>query len=191
MKNIVRNSPFAISVSIWILWSNESTFYTQRKWLFSTIHLLSVPLRHRSAILEIIHWTANCVRSSVWAVRQGCVFFVCLQFDLNGNSASLCLLKKKVVIFIFFVDKKYSGHFRKYRLNHWWQMDYPGDAFHTFLDLDSESYLAVNGTVTSLPVFIQNIVKCVPTMNKAFTGLERHGGKWLMTTFSFWGGVTL
>ncbi len=33
-------------------------------------------------------------------------------------------------------------------------MDFPGDAFHTFLDLDSGIYLAVNGTVTSLPVFI-------------------------------------
>ncbi len=28
-------------------------------------------------------------------------------------------------------------------------------------------------------------------MNEAFMGLERHGGKWLMTKFSFWGGVTL
>ncbi len=34
------------------------------------------------------------------------------------------------------------------------QMDYPGDAFHSFLNLDSGIYLAVNGTVTSLPVFI-------------------------------------
>ncbi len=42
-----------------------------------------------------------------------------------------------------------------------------------------------------LPVFIQNILNCVPKTNKAFTGLERHGGKWLMTKFSFWGGVTL
>ncbi len=32
-------------------------------------------------------------------------------------------------------------------------MDFPGDAFHSFLDLDSGIYLAVNGTVTSLPVF--------------------------------------
>ncbi len=43
----------------------------------------------------------------------------------------------------------------------------------------------------SLPVFIQNILNCVPKTNKAFTGLERHVGKWLMTTFSFWGGVSL
>ncbi len=40
-------------------------------------------------------------------------------------------------------------------------MEYPGDAFHTFMDLDSAIYLAVNGTVTSLPVFIQNILNCV------------------------------
>ncbi len=57
-------------------------------------------------------------------------------------------------------------------------MEYSGDAFHTFLDLDSAIYLAVNGTVTSLPVFIQNILNCVLKTNKAFTGSERHGGKW-------------
>ncbi len=55
-------------------------------------------------------------------------------------------------------------------------MDYSDDAFHTFLGLDSVIYLAVNGTVTSLPDFIQNILNCVPKTNEAFTGLERHGG---------------
>ncbi len=55
----------------------------------------------------------------------------------------------------------------------------------------SAIYLAVNGTVTNLPVFIQNILNCVRKTNKAFTGLDQHGDKWLMTTFSFWGGVTL
>ncbi len=34
-------------------------------------------------------------------------------------------------------------------------MDYFDDVFHTFLGLDSVIYLAVNGTVTRLPVFIQ------------------------------------
>ncbi len=33
-------------------------------------------------------------------------------------------------------------------------MEYPEDAFHTFLGLDSGIYLAVDGTVTSLQVFI-------------------------------------
>ncbi len=45
------------------------------------------------------------------------------------------------------------------------------------LDLDSAIYLAVNGTVTSLPVFIQNILNCVLKTNEAFMGSERHGGK--------------
>ncbi len=84
-----------------------------------------------------------------------------------------------------------SRHFITVRFNHWRQMDYFGDVFHTFLGLDSVNCLAVNGTVTSLPGFIQNILNCVLKTNKAFTGLERHGGKWLMTKFSFWGGVSL
>ncbi len=41
------------------------------------------------------------------------------------------------------------------------------DAFYPFMDLDSAIYYAVNGTVTSLPDFIQNILNCVPKMNKA------------------------
>ncbi len=85
----------------------------------------------------------------------------------------------------------YSRRFIKFRLNHWWQMEYAGDAFHTLMDLDSAIYLAVNGTVTSLPVFIQNILNCVLKTNEAFTGSERHGGKWKTTKFSFWGGVSL
>ncbi len=70
-------------------------------------------------------------------------------------------------------------------------MDYFDNVFFTFLGLDSGIYLAVNGTVTSLPVSIQNILNCVPKTSKAFTGLERHGGKRIMTKVSFRGGVTL
>ncbi len=40
-------------------------------------------------------------------------------------------------------------------------MDYFDDVFHTCLGLDSVNCLAVNRTVTSLPVFIQNILHCV------------------------------
>ncbi len=96
-----------------------------------------------------------------------------------------------VIISIFFAYKKYSRRFIKFRLNHWWQMDYFEDVFYTFLGLDSVIYLAVNGTDTSLPVSIQNILNCVSRMNEAFTGLERHRGKLLMTKFAFWGGVSL
>ncbi len=127
---------------------------------------------------------ASRVRSSVSPSMQACLFCVCLRFDLNENSLSLhwggyrrayaaCVrwvISKmalswrgeterrrncwKKVIFIFFVYKKISSRFIKLRLNHWWQMHYPGDAFHSFLNLDSVIYLAVDGTVTSLTVFI-------------------------------------
>uniref|UniRef100_A0A8C1MCY8 sphingomyelin phosphodiesterase n=1 Tax=Cyprinus carpio TaxID=7962 RepID=A0A8C1MCY8_CYPCA len=49
--------------------------------------------------------------------------------------------------------------------------------FISFLDLDTVIYLAVYGIVTGLPVFIQNILNCVPKTKEAFMGLERHGGK--------------
>ncbi len=70
-------------------------------------------------------------------------------------------------------------------------MEFSGDVFHTFLNLDSVIYLAVNGTVTSVPVFIQDILNCAPKTNKAFMGLERHGGKWKTTKSLFWGGLSL
>ena len=63
--------------------------------------------------------------------------------------------------------------------------------FIPFLHLDTVIYLPVYGTVSSLPLFIQNILNWVLKTNRAFTGLERHGGKWLMTKFSFWGGVSI
>ncbi len=88
---------------------------------------------------------------------------------------------------IFFAYKKYSRRFIKFRLNHWWQVDFPGDAFHYFLDLNRGFYLAVNGTILSLPIFLLNILNCVLKTNKAFMELKRHAGKW-KTTFSFWGG---
>ncbi len=61
-------------------------------------------------------------------------------------------------------------------------MDYFDDVFHTFLRLDS----VIGSQWDShkpLSVFIQNILNCVPKMNKAFRGLERHGGKCLTHFF--------
>jgi len=63
--------------------------------------------------------------------------------------------------------------------------------FIPFMDLDTVIYLAVYGTVSSLQVFIQNILNCVPKTDEAFMGLEWHGGKWIMTNFLFWDGVSL
>ncbi len=69
----------------------------------------------------------------------------------NGATVMRELLKKSRYLY-FLCVQKYSRRFIKFRLNHWCQMEYPGDAFDYFLN--SVSYLAVNGTVTSLPVFI-------------------------------------
>ncbi len=119
---------------------------------------------------------ASRVRSSVSPSMQACLFYMYLRFDLNENSLSLrwggyrrayaaCVWwvisreteRRRIVekkIYILFAYKKISRRFIKLRLNHWWQMHYPGDAFHSFLYLDSVIYLAVDGTVTSLTVFI-------------------------------------
>ncbi len=63
-------------------------------------------------------------------------------------------LLNKVIILVFFAYKKYSRRFITVGLKHGWQMDYFDDVFHTFLDFDRVNYLAINGTVTSIPVFI-------------------------------------
>ncbi len=130
-------------------------------------------INKRRKRIRVVQLTQNSIRS----LRPA---------DILENGATVTRrrideLLNKVIIFIFFAYKKCSRHFITFRLNHWWQMDYSDDAFHTFLGLGSVNCLAVNGTVTNLPVFIQNILNCVLKTNKAFTGLERHGGKWLMT----------
>ncbi len=56
-------------------------------------------------------------------------------------------------------------------------MDYDGNAFHTFLDLDSVIYLAVNGTVTSLPGFYLKYLKLCSEDKQSFMELELHAGK--------------
>ncbi len=165
-------------------------YFFVRKENTNTLFNNSSHLHHRSGILENIHWTQTAYAVSVSAAPQGYAVFVqikrkerkrrirvvrliyaiCVQWILSKMVQRWRRWDKmlnKVVIFIFFAYKKYSRHFIK--------------------GLDSVIYLAVNGTVTSLPVFIQNILNCV--LNKAFMGLEQHGGKWL-TKFSFWGRVT-
>ncbi len=142
------------------------------------IQQYSSPLLQCSAILENIHWMqAACKQLWHRTAYTACVQRIFSKMALRWSRGDGLL--NKVIVFVFFVHKKCSRCFIKFR----WRMDYSKDVFHTFLGIDSVIYLAVNETVTNLPVFIQNILNCVPKMNKAFTGLERHGGKWLMTTF--------
>ncbi len=145
--------------------------------------------RFKKKIIDSVSVEELMTENSVRCLRPSDTFQNGATLTQRDRNETNCWIN--VFIFIFFAYKKYSRRFIKFRLNLWWQMDYSDDAFHTFTDVDSAIYYAVNGTVTSLPVFIQNILNCVLKTNEAFTGLERHGGKWLMTKFSFWGGVSL
>ncbi len=79
-----------------------------------------------------------------------------------------------------FVQKKCSHCFIKFRLNHWWQMDYSDDTFHTCMDF--------NGTVTSLLVFIQNIIVFQRQTKLLRVWNDMGVSNW---PFSFWGGVSI
>ncbi len=68
--------------------------------------------------------------------------------------------------------------------------DYFGDVFHTFLGLDSVIYLAFMGQ-SPASWFSSKYLELCFKYKQALMGLERNGGKLLMTTFSFWGGVNL
>ncbi len=130
---------------------------------------------------------------SMWCGWHRRVYAVCVQRIFSKMVLRWCRgdeLLNKIVIFVFFTSC-YSRSFVKLWLNPWCHMDYFTDVLATFLDVDRVYYIAVYGRVRELSECIKNILICVPKTNKAFTGLERHGGKWLMTKFSFWGGVTL
>ncbi len=127
---------------------------------YSTIRLICVT---GAPFLENIHWTQTAYDDRICFLCLFTLWFAWKQrirvVRLTQKSIR-CLRSVNKVSFILFAYKKYSHRFIKSRLNHWWQMDYFEDVFHTFLDLDSFNCLAVNGTVTSLPVFIPNILNC-------------------------------
>ncbi len=52
-------------------------------------------------------------------------------------------LLNKVIISIFFADKKYSRSFITLQLKHWCHMDYFNNVFTSFLDLEHVSCIAV------------------------------------------------
>ncbi len=79
--------------------------------------------------------------------------------------------------FLFSLRTKYSRSFVKLGLNHWSHMNYFNDVLVPFLSLDRVRILAVYGRVRELSEFINNILICVPKMNKGLMGLERHEGE--------------
>ncbi len=105
-------------------------------------------------------------------------FYVCdtLQNGIIGWSGGYKWLNK-VIIFVFYVHKKYSRSFINLWLNHWCHMDYFIDVLTTFLCVDRVRILAVYGRVRELSEFIKNILICVPKMNESLIVLERHEGE--------------
>ncbi len=83
----------------------------------------------------------------------------------------------KVIIFVLFTYKNYYCRFITLQLNHWWQMEYFGDVFHTFLDLDSVIYLAVNGIQNTHPKYH----KFCSEDKQSFYGFGMTWGKWTIT----------
>ncbi len=89
------------------------------------------PLVQHSAILENIRWTQAayavlCQPHTRYAFRSN--------QSVNKHRIRICAVRlNKVIFFVFFAQKKCSRHFIIFGLNHWWQMDYSDDAFHTFL----------------------------------------------------------
>ncbi len=145
----------------------QEYFLYAKKTKITTLFNNSSPLCQRSAILEphYMDMSSTFVYTLIWMKTS----YPCGTADTEQRT-QLCPadilqttilhwsrgdeLLNKVVIFVFFAYKKYSRSFITLRLNHWWQMDYFVNVFHTFLGLDSVNYLAVNGTVTSLLVLI-------------------------------------
>ncbi len=66
-----------------------------------------------------------------------------LYFPEHTSDTEEKKLFNKVVIFVFFVHKKYSRSFLTLRLSHWCHMDYIIDVLATFLGLEHFSCVAV------------------------------------------------
>ncbi len=75
---------------------------------------------------KLVHVTSACIVVLLWIVAET---------DMEEKN---CWMKS----FFFFVNKRYSRSFLKWRLNHWCHMDYFNDVLTTFLGLKRvSSYL--------------------------------------------------
>ncbi len=88
-----------------------------------------------------------------------------------------------------FVYKNYPRCFIKYRLNHWWQMDY----FDCFSDFSGpqQCYTWQSMGQSQASRFHPKYLIVFRGRTKLLRVWNDMGVKWLMTTFSFCGGVTL
>ncbi len=95
-----------------------------------------------------------------------------LQMEVETDPEEKKLLNK-IVIFVFFVHKKYSRSFITLQLNHWCHMDYFNNVLLPFWAIKHWCICRAR----KLSDFIKNIFNCVPKMNEGLTGLERYEGE--------------
>ncbi len=100
-----------------------------------------------------------CVPSS--ACKQGAVL---------PGSTSAASHAKKVFIFVFFVQRKYSRSFINLRLKPWCHMDSFNDVLTTFLGLELDSCVAVYAG-SERKETLKNILICGLKMNEDLRGL--------------------
>ncbi len=145
----------------------EYFLYEKTLRLYSTFSTVTSHLSQRSTILEIIPWTQNAYTLLHQPRHRDASSS--LRSDLNTNSAPL-----------------WPGISKMMLCWHRGDVTVPKCWIKSFFCVQ-KVFLSLHN-VTNLAILIQNILNCVLKINEAFTGLERHGGKWKMT-FSFWGGV--
>ncbi len=111
----------------------------------------------------------------VLVVCRSTVMNGCRRLTRNRNK-----LLKKVIIFVFFAHKKYSGNFIKLRLNHWCGYFIAHGLFYRPYYLSGPWMWWLRCClcrVRKLLDFIKNILICVPKTKEDLTGLERHEGE--------------
>ncbi len=117
-----------------------------------------------------------------WHVTRTCVVYMKWKhmhvswYSFHNGSAPLQTgwggeeLMNKVVIFVFFMHKKYSHSSITLQLNPWCHMDYFIDVLATFLELGTFQLHCCLWRVRELSDVIKNIFICVSKTNESLTG---------------------
>ncbi len=115
---------------------------------FSTIRLLSVSPHNSNAILEIIHWTQTVYALLYQPQHKDALF----SFKSKRKQMQKTELLKKSCYFYFLWVQNVFSSLHKVHIEPMMADGLSWLCFSYFLGLDSVIYLAVKGTVTSLPV---------------------------------------
>ncbi len=152
---------------------------------------------------------------------QGCVFYVYLCFDFNENSAFLCwggcrrayaacvrwviskmalrwggeterrrIVENKFLFYFLCVQKLFSS-LHKIQINSLMADGLPWRCFSFFSEPRQWYLLGSQWDSHKHPDLYLKYLKLCSQDEQSFNGVGTTWGKWLMTKFSFWGGVTL